>query len=62
MVRRARSWHALLSNQHVGAGGAVFKVSRESPAPVLRARAAIEAGRKKIPFGGIQKCRALICF
>jgi hypothetical protein len=52
----------LLSKQHVGAGGAVFKVSRGSRAPVLRARASIEAGPETIPFAGIQKCRALICF
>jgi len=47
MGRRARSWHKVLSSQHGGAGGAVFKVSRGSPAPLLQARGAIEARRKR---------------
>src|SRR4051794_34480331 len=46
MMRRARSRHALLSNQHVGAGGAVSTVSRGSPALMLGARAA-EAERTR---------------
>jgi hypothetical protein len=46
----------------VGAGGAIFKVSRGSPALLLEARAAIEAGPKRSRSSGIQKCPALICF
>ena len=48
--------------QHVGAGGAIFKVSRGSPCAGATSASGDRGGAETIPFVGIQKCRAMICF
>ena len=66
-AQRIHRWGVLVQGTHssqgrMGAFGAVFKVSRGSPAPLLRARAAVEAGRKRSHSSGSRSAHALICF
>jgi hypothetical protein len=61
MMRRAHSWHALLSTQAVGAGGAVQGLPTVTCA-AARSTSGDRGGAETIPFAGIQKCHALICF